>query len=39
MLAAHHNDVLRTSAGPKMVALISKNMFSKKLEWVSIGSH
>ena len=26
-LAAHRNDVLRMSIGPKMVALSSKNMF------------
>ena len=31
MLAAHHMDVLRTSVGPKMVALSSKNMISKNV--------
>ena len=30
-LAAHSNDILRTSVGPKMVALSSKNMFSKNI--------
>ena len=30
-LAAHRNDVLRMSIGPKMVALSSKNMFSKSV--------
>ena len=30
-LAAHHNDILRTSVGPKMVAISSENMFSKNV--------
>ena len=30
-LAAHRMDVLRTSVGPKMVALSSKKVFSKNV--------
>ena len=32
MLAAHCIDVLRTSVGPKMVALSSKMIFSKNVD-------
>ena len=39
MLAAHRMDTLRTSVGPKMVALSSKNVFSKNVYWMSISSH
>ena len=31
MLVAYCMDVLRTSVGPKMVALSSKNVFSKNV--------
>ena len=31
MLAAHRMEVLRTSVGPKMVALSSKKIFSKNV--------